>query len=352
MPLTKLELTNVRCFPSLTLDLPRQLVITGANGHGKSTIIEAISLLALTRSHRARHDGELIATGQTVATVTAQLAPRQLVRLALTTTGAGLTKQANRFGQLVPLTGIVGLIRTVLFTPEELELFTGPPRLRRRLLDGLLLQRDGASFADRLLQFHRTLRQRNRLLTSRLSLFELRRQIAAWDALYASSATEILRCRIALLAELRTATQAQLAAMQLPLELSLSYHATVPQIEQLSELLVARLERDQQLGSTSVGPHRDDLLVTVNGRPMSSASRGEQRAALVALKLAEYERLAAADPANEPIFLIDDVMSELDAERRVLIASHLATKPCLITSADPTQLPRELATLSRHELAH
>lgn len=350
MPLTHLSLQNIRCFPSLELELPRQLVITGANGHGKSTIIEAIGLLALTRSHRARHDSELIQTDQSVATVAATLGPRQVVRLALTTTGSGLTKQANRFGRLVPLTGIVGLVRAVLFTAEELDLLTGPPRLRRRLLDGLLLQRDGERFADELLTFHRTLRQRNRLLASRLSVSELRAQIAPWDALYARSARVIIEHRARLLAELREATAAQLAAMELPLALAMSYHATVPELDQLPELLVARLERDAALGSTSTGPHRDDLLLTINGRPMSSASRGEQRAVLVALKLAEYERLAVADPANEPIFLIDDVMSELDPERRAVIAAHLAARPAIITSADPAQLPSELAELPRYSL--
>ncbi len=364
MPLTHLSLTNIRCFESFDLDLPRQLVVTGPNGQGKSTLIEAISLLALTRSHRARHDGELIRTEPTpktpgvraqetpgvTATVAGTLGPRQIVRIALTATSSGLAKQANRFGRLTPLTGIVGLVRTVLFTPEELELLTGPPRLRRRLLDGLLLQRDGPPFAEQLLTFHRTLRQRNRLLATKLSLPDLQAQIAPWDTLYVAAATAIVAQRTTLLTELAAAAARQLAAMQLPLELAVSYQATVPEPERLDELLVARLERDQALGSTSIGPHRDDVVITVNGRPMTSASRGEQRAVLVALKLAEYERLAAADPTIEPIFLVDDVMSELDPDRRALIAAHLLSRPCVITTADPGALPSELAGLPRYEL--
>jgi DNA replication and repair protein RecF len=350
MSLTHLSLSNVRCFPSLELDLPRQLVVTGPNGYGKSTILEAISLLSLTRSHRARSDREVIRSPISgPAVVTGTVGPRQLLRLVLADQGGSLVKQAHRAGRAVSLSEFVGTVRTVLFTPEELELFTGPPRRRRGVLDGLLLQREGAVYAELLLTFHRSLRQRNALLNQRLTPTALRLAVAVWDELLGQTAEGIVARRETLSRELATATRERLEAMAVPLVPAFRYQTSVAP-DRFLDALSARLERDQALGSTSVGPHRDDLVVSVNGRPVTSASRGEQRSLLVAVKLAEADRLTAADPANPPLMLVDDVMSELDPDRRALVAAELLHRPCLVTSADPASLPDALRTLPRHEL--
>jgi len=348
MPLSRIELTNVRCFPDLAIDLPGQLVVVAPNGQGKSTILEAITMLALTRSHRTRSDGDVIRTDQTSATITGYLGPRQPLRIVLSRDRDRVVKQANRLGQIVPLTGLIGMIRVVTFGPEDTELMTGAPRLRRGLLDSLLLQRN-PTYSQTLLSFHRAVKQRNALLARGGSLETIRSAITVWDLLFVEAATAIIRERLALVAELEAATQRFLQTMNLPFTVTLRYQASVPDLDRFDELVAARLERDRDLGSTSIGPHRDDLAVTLNGRLVGNASRGEQRALLVALKLAEYERLAAG-ATEPPLFLVDDVFSELDADRRELVATHLADRPCIITTADAALIPTILSSLPRHTL--
>lgn len=348
MPLQRLELTNVRCFENLSIDLPRQLIVVAPNGRGKSTILEAITMLALTRSHRTRSDGELIKTNETAASITGLLGPRQPLRIVISRDRDRVVKQANRLGQIVPLTGLIGMIRVVTFGPEDTELMTGAPRLRRGILDSLLLQRN-PTYAQTLLSFHRAVKQRNALLARGGSLDAIRAAITVWDLLFIESASAIIRERQALVAELEIATQTFIGTMQLPFTVSLRYQSSVPDLDRFEDLVAARLERDRDLGSTSVGPHRDDLAVLLNGRAVANASRGEQRALLVALKLAEYERLAAGS-TEPPIFLVDDVFSELDPDRRELVATHLVDRPCVITTADKTLIPDQLSSLPIYEL--
>lgn len=351
MSLSHLELTNFRCFPTFKLDLPDQLVLVGPNGRGKSSILEAITMLALTRSPRTRSDAELIRTGEAATTIEGTLGPRQTVRLVVQSDGQRVTKQVNRFGTMTQLADLIGTVRVVTFGPEDIELFTGPPRLRRRLIDDVLLQRSGRGYAQTLITYYRALKQRNSLLAQQLTLGALRDAVTVWDLLFSEAAGVIIQARQTLAVELETATRQFLEAMELPMKLELRYQTTVPELDRLPELLTARLERDRTIGSTSVGPHRDDLQFLLNGRPMASASRGEQRAVLVALKLAEYERLAAQSaPDTQPRFLVDDVFSELDPSRRQTIAKYLAERPCIITTADQSLIPGELSSLPIHEL--
>ena len=350
MALSHLSLTDFRCFPTLELDLSDQLVIVGANGRGKSSILEAITLLALTRSPRTRSDSELIRADRETAIITGTVGPRKQVRIAVSTERERVIKRASLFGSVVPLTELVGTVQIVSFLPEDLELFTGPPKARRGLVDSLLLQRVGKQYAETLVAFHRALKQRNSLLAQRMPIDALRSTVGVWDSLLVGAATSIINQRIELSRELHETTARILAEMNVPLELELHYHSTVTDLMRFDELLTARLERDRELGSTSIGPHRDDLLLTVNGRPMVSASRGEQRAVLVALKLAEYERLAAGNADSAPIFLVDDVFSELDPVRRDIVAQRLVSRPCIITTADASTIPSTLSSLPRHEL--
>ncbi|MBI2887659.1 MAG: DNA replication/repair protein RecF [Chloroflexi bacterium] len=365
MYVSRLSLAGFRNYRALDVVLPPGLVVLqGENAQGKTNLLEALFILATSRSPRTTREGELIAwsNGQGGSAVT-QLAAMvqhasEAVRLEVTLVArpeAPKVAQPAPEGEeetlLAPARGVqkrlrvngvarravdyLGALRVVLFRPEDLELVTGPPAGRRRALDILLSQMD-RRYTRALQRYARLLVQRNSLLRRVGQGLASHDELAPWDASLAREGASILSFRLRALEALAPAA----AAFHQPLSggaesLAVSYACTLGGSSQdlmaqedlagrFMEQLRASQARDVALGQTTTGPHRDDLELRINRAPANAyGSRGQQRTVALAWKLAEAQYLRAAT-GEDPVVLLDDVLSELDAGRRrcVLEASQ------------------------------
>jgi DNA replication and repair protein RecF len=382
--LTRLALTDFRSYPSADVALgPGVTIFSGPNGEGKTNLVEAVGYVATLASHRAAHDAPLIRQGAERAIIRASVhdATRDaLVEIELNP-GRANRVRLNR----APLTrprDILGVLRTVLFAPEDLALVKGDPGERRRFLDDLLVAmapRYAAVRAD----YDRVLRQRTALLKSagpkggpkgnRQSREAVMSTLDVWDAHLARAGAELLVAREHLVAAVRPHVERAYTAVAGDRGLaSIEYRRSFePPQEAASEgashgervkgaedaLLVALAEvRDSELdrGVCLAGPHRDELELAVRGLPARGyASHGESWSLALALRLASFDLLRAG--REDPVLILDDVFAELDAGRRDRLAALVAeAEQVLVTAAVPADVPPLLTgvrfTLSGGEL--
>lgn len=315
----------------------------GPNAAGKTSLLEAIVLLAWGGSHRTSADAELVRWGSELARVEARVGPpaaagppTDTVEVALVRTGTGARKRIRVNGVPRRAAGLVGVLRTVLFAPEEMLLVTGGPALRREAVDRLAGQRSPA-YARDLTTYGRALQQRNGLLRRIREEQATRAELRFWDGALVESGAAVLTERHRLLAALAgplAAAHAEIAPDEAAAgRLTLRYHTNAPQRpgESPGDALVRRLaetaDKEVWNGTTLVGPHRDDVVFELDGRPMPQfASRGQQRTAILAFKLAEVDLLTELD-GRPPLLLLDDVFSELDPERRAHLVRRIAALP-------------------------
>jgi len=371
MHIARLELEEFRCFRSLTLDFPPVgLRLFGPNGSGKTSLIEALYLLATTRSFRTTTERHLIhresareLSLQPYARVAALLDARDAHRtaeivLSLDPSTMTITKRYRRDGRPVRAMDFVGTVRVVLFSPEDIELVTGSPSLRRRYLDVVLSTID-PTYLRALAQYTRILEQRNSLLKQlankdRRTIDE---ELAFWDEQLVTFGSYLIVARYRFLANWSQYVRDRFRDLSTRGQsLTTRYHCTVPLPaivqEELTEkplpaaqamLSLAYREALEQLrtdelrrGSTLLGPHRDDLIWLLDDEPLVAfGSRGLQRLAVLAGKLAEITSIQHAT-GDWPILLLDDVLSELDSSHRARLSATLATFPAqqIITAAD------------------
>ncbi|MCH7718344.1 MAG: DNA replication/repair protein RecF [Chloroflexi bacterium] len=370
-----LSLTNFRNYrrQEMTLGQGPSLLL-GDNAQGKSNLVEALFLLATTRSERAQTDGELIhwdALGdpQPVARVTAQVerreGPLQLeVIVAARAQGPDAATARTRGRVLASkrlrVNGVarrqqdmVGQLTAVLFTTRDLELIDGAPSERRRFLDVTLSQLDPA-YLQALQRYGKVITQRNALLRRIQDGAASPDELTFWDGELARDGGALLQQRsvaVAALAEHAREAHRRLSGGQE--ELTVTYQ---PRLEgwdgspsgaqpeaALQEALAAGRRRDIAAGVTLTGPHRDDLTFALNGVAAASfASRGQQRTAALALRLAEA-RFMAERKGDLPVVLLDDVLSELDENRRHAVLASLGEwDQLIITSADADRFGEEI----------
>jgi DNA replication and repair protein RecF len=384
MHVTHLSLTNFRNYGRLELPLPTgPILLHGNNAQGKTNLLEALYYLATTRSpHTAQDDelinwtasqsGEPVIVGRLVVQVTSAEGERHIEMRLIKEQQGGYNGQSsfrrealvNR--RKVRLMDLLGNLRVVMFLPEDMGLITGSPAARRRYVDITLCQIDPV-YCQTLSQYNKVLEQRNALLrrlaegaSSRdlLPIFS-EKLVNLGSQIFARRArffTELARESQRIHYEALTAGRESIRLSYLPrLRGDLSnrqgdtealvglYQWLQEQqgnVDQIAADYTAALEmaRPAELArtSTSVGPHRDDWLIQVNGRDLSSfGSRGQQRSALLALKLAEIQWMA--DRAGEtPILLLDEVVAELDDRRRELLLHYVQqASQSLLTATDP-----------------
>lgn len=236
-------------------------------------------------------------------------------------------------------------LRTVLFAPEEMLLVIGQPALRRSTLDQLAAPHD-PMYLSQIATYTRALVQRNSLLRSIREGEADRAQLRYWDEPFLTSGAAIVASRLRLLellAEPLAAAHREIAPAEGPLTLSYATNAPLSPGESPGDALTRRLaetaDKEAWNGTTLVGPHRDDLIFGIDGRDLTSfASRGQQRTAILALKLAELDLLTILD-GRPPLLLLDDVFSELDPLRRGHLVRRIAELPqALITTTAPEDL--------------
>lgn len=379
MIVSHLSLSDFRNYESAEVELgPGPNLFVGSNGQGKTNLVESIGYLSTLASHRVSADQALIRQGAELAIVRARLehADRQvLVELQLNRSGANRA-QVNRVA--VKPRELPRYITSVLFAPEDLALVRGEPAGRRRFLDQLLVQLI-PRFAGVISDYERVLRQRNTLLKSargarvadgRLSTLEL------WDERLAALGSEIILGRQELVDRLRPHVAAAYASIagdehRAELAFQLSIRGARPdeelaiavetgrapeqtEIVDLFRSALARMRRDElDRGVTLIGPHRDDLLLVLNGLPARGyASHGESWSFALSLKLASAAVLRAESPVGDPVVILDDVFAELDEGRRAKLASAIGDyEQVLITAAVFDDVPAPLAARTVHILA-
>ncbi|MDR1619485.1 MAG: DNA replication/repair protein RecF [Clostridiales bacterium] len=343
MHIARIRLQNFRSYQSLDFQpAPNLCVLAGENAAGKTNILESLFLCALGRSHRTRHDGELIRYGEARARVGLALQGR---------TGAheiacDLFREGRRALRIdgMPLTRsgeLLGHLRVVMFSPEDLRLIKQGPSERRRFMDMELSQLNPAYYY-RLQQYNLALKQRNALLRDGLSTAGA---LDPWDTQLAQLGAAIMRERHAFMGRIAV------MAAQLHNELAgdketlrVNYEPSTPLDEekaQAAALLKALREnaiRDKERGGTSHGPHRDDVSILVNGMDARAfGSQGQQRTAALSLKLSELT-LTRELGGESPVLLLDDVLSELDGHRQHMLASAMRGCQTFLTCTRPEGL--------------
>lgn len=369
MIVTHLTLTDFRNYEALDVDLhPGPNLFVGSNGQGKTNLVEALGYLSTLGSHRVSVDHAMIRQGQDAAIVRARLSHAEreiLAEVQINRTGANRA-QINR--SAIKTRELPRFFSSVLFAPEDLALVRGDPSGRRRFMDELLILRTprmSAVIAD----YERVLKQRNTLLkTSRNARGDLS-TLDIWDDRLVALGTEIVVVRGALVDDLSpevTAAYTAIAgsdhAARLSNRLSIFSSSSDEEIEDASatrsgaleaavvaegfRAALARLRRAElDRGITLAGPHRDDLVLELNGLPARGyASHGESWSFALALKLASAAVLRREASAGDPVLILDDVFAELDESRRGRLAQAVGDfEQVLITAAVFDDVPEELA---------
>ncbi len=363
MHVAHLSLVDFRSYESLELPLePGVTALIGPNGQGKTNLVEAVGYVASLSSHRVSADAPLVRAGRPRAVVRAQLvrADRTLLVELEIVPGAANRARINRAPRRPR--EVLGLLRTVLFAPEDLSLVKGDPDGRRRFLDDLLVART-PRFAGVRADLDRVLRQRNALLKSAGASIRAGRgdvrTLDVWDTHLAELGAELLWARLELVrvltplvAEAYRQVSAAGTAAGLTYRSSLGEDVTADDPPG-RELLVARMlealarvrSTELERGISLVGPHRDDLLLALGELPAKGyASHGESWSLALALRLASYELLRAdEDSDGEPVLVLDDVFAELDTTRRERLAGLVADAgQVLVTAAVPADVPDRL----------
>lgn len=306
----EVKLENFRGFENAQFHFAPLTVITGNNGAGKTSIIEAIYLLSLTTSWRTEKDTEVIKWGAPFTRVVSQ-------ETELVIQSSPYLKRIKVDGISKRATQVIGLMPTILFQPDDVQLLYGAPAYRRQYLDRVISQ-TAPQYTQAILQLGKVLKQRNRLLKDICEGVASADQLAFWD-LQLSEVQEIIQHHRRLFVQAVHERIPEVFKGMVPseLEVRLAYHES-PHGHAHSFLEHLQMNRMKEIaaGNSLYGPHREDFELFWGEHPVAeSMSRGQSRALLVAFKIAELEYVTE-HTGIKPILLLDDIFSELDAERR------------------------------------
>ncbi len=335
MPVDHLSIRGFRSYRELEVDfLGGPQVVVGHNAAGKTNLLEAMVVLSQGNSHRTTTDQELITWGEPMARLDATVTTGR-IEVVLLAVGSmpGARKRVKVNGVPRRTSALSGALRAVVFAPEDMQLVVGSPSLRRLSLDTLVAQHIGPAAAA-MSTYARALTQRNNLLRRIREETASRDELPYWDGVVVAEGGRILRWRAETLAAL-AAPLADAHAGTAPgeglLTLRTVSNAAAAPGEQPEDALRRRLaetaEKEIWNGATLVGPHRDDMAFDLDGRELSGfASRGQQRTAILAYKLAQLDLLTQVD-GRPPLLLLDDVFSELDPQRRGHLVRRIGGLP-------------------------
>jgi DNA replication and repair protein RecF len=358
-----LSLHDFRSYATAEVALePGVTSFIGRNGQGKTNLVEAIDYLSRLSSHRVATDAPLVRHGAEQAVVRAAVVKEGRTAVLEVELNPGRANRARVNKSALPRTrDLVGLVRTVIFSPEDLTLVKGDPSDRRRFLDDLVVLRT-PRLAGARADYDRVLKQRNSLLkTAGLARGSARDAalgtLAVWDEQLARHGAELLEARLALVDDLRPyvgkayETVARGASRD---DAEIEYKSSVPLERPLDAAILAEVERRRKdeldRGISLVGPHRDELLLWLGHGTEDKTSRlpvkgyashGESWSFALALRLASYDLLRS--DGDDPILILDDVFAELDSERRAQLADLVAgAEQVLVTAAVPEDVPAAL----------
>ncbi len=342
MLLKKLKLTDFRNYSEFEEDFKElKIIIIGQNAQGKSNILEAINLLATSKSERAERDSDLIHWGKDFALIFADIERKDgSSKIALQINSSGRRKlKINDVAKKAPQADLLGNFFAVMFSCDDLYLIKGSPSIRRSWLDSVLFQLD-SKYHRSLHDYQKSISQKNALLKSGrenpIARKELKIQTEIWNEQIINSGTEIIYTRLEFLKEISPYSSELLKNISMRTEdLGLKYLCTINKNEMeipnektnIKSLFKASLENSFEeecaRGQSVIGPHRDDLQFQLNGREARSfASQGQQRSIILSLKLGEVQVIEKRK--NEmPVLLLDDVFAELDEKRQDFLLHNL-----------------------------
>ena len=343
MLIEELKLKNFRNYSELTLHPhPGVNLFSGRNGSGKTNLLEAVHYCALGRSHRISNDANAVKNGEAFALssvnirnslgqreITVRFHPDETQKKSILLDGKKIAKFSD----------MMGCLRCVIFSPEDLGLIKEGPSLRRRYLDMMISQINRGYFIA-LQQYRICMDQRNALIRNlRSNSYADTSMLSAFEETMAAPAAVIIRERrriVSLLSESARETYQRVSDTDEVFRLV--YHSSVKEETEIEEILCRLFrenrEDDIRMGFTSVGPHRDDLILTLNKNQMKQfASQGQIRTAALSMKLSQMQILRDQS-GEEPVLLLDDVMSELDRKRRACLIREISSFQTFITCTD------------------
>lgn len=360
-----LRLEDYRSYASVDIELtPGITAFVGQNGQGKTNLVEAIAYASILGSHRVSSDAPLVRAGadRAVVGVTVARDDRSVLLEVEINPGKSNRARINR-AAATRARDILGILTTVVFAPEDLALVKGDPSDRRRFLDDLMVQRTPRMQGVKA-DYEKILKQRNALLKSAQgrrggSQDYLDSTLEVWNAQLATAAAQIIGARLSLLqvlsAPLQQAYDLIAGGADAPSspDVRVEYSSTIAAegvqltsdddlVEHVLTALEHRRREELDRGVTLVGPHRDDLAITLGDLPAKGyASHGESWSIALALRLAGFEVLCAE--GREPVLILDDVFAELDSARRRRLTERVAgCEQVLITAAVSEDIPAEL----------
>jgi DNA replication and repair protein RecF len=361
-----LSLVDFRSYAELELPLEAGVTaFVGQNGQGKTNLVEAIGYLASLSSHRVAADQALVRAGAERAIIRAKVTREERTALLEVEINPGRANRARINSSPLPKPReLLGVLRTVLFAPEDLALVKGDPSDRRRFLDELLHLRTPRLAGVRA-DYDRILKQRNALLKSSGAARRSGRggendlsTLEVWDEHLVSTGAELVAARLALVRELQPlVAQSYSSVAPSGGDATMAYRSTLGEtlphesdragLEASMRLALEEVRRQElDRGISLVGPHRDELVLTLQGLPAKGyASHGESWSFALALRLASYDLLRSEEsPGAEPVLVLDDVFAELDVSRRERLAALVAGgEQVLVTAAVPEDVPALLA---------
>ena len=358
MQCKRIEVENFRNITHASVEFSPQVnLLLGDNAQGKTNLLEAIALQAIGKSFRGAKDAELIRFGQTQARVTLDYADDVRDMRLVTVLEAGKRRKTEQNGLPVRRASeLVGGLRVVLFCPEHLSIIKSGPELRRNFLDVAISQLK-PMYLTSLQRYNKILKERNRLLKNAAedasAMKTLRDTIDIWSAQLAHEGAIIARYRVWYVQQVNAAAREVFADMtgggEIPeMTYDGSCHMERPEdyldaaaVEQ-SLLRLLTTSHDREIGATYTlwGPHKDDIAITLNGVcARVYASQGQQRSLALAMKLAEGE-ISRKLCGDYPVFLFDDVQSELDSKRRDYLVNKIRDKQVILTTCEPSEMQR------------
>jgi DNA replication and repair protein RecF len=329
MFLQSLQLRHFRNYQEQYIEFTApKTILLGNNAQGKSNLLEAVELLATLRSHRMARDKELVQESEAISQIKAVLKRENGISDLTLTLRRNGRRTVNLNGEnLHKQTDFLGVLNAVEFSSLDLDLVRGSPEVRRHWLDTLLVQLEPV-YAYILQQYHLVLRQRNAFLKRHLEALDLasiQTELSIWDAQLATTGTRVIRRRdraIQRLAPIASKWHANISGSTEVLQVR--YAPNVPleetQAEQVQQAFLDKIQQraiaELHQGTTLVGPHRDEVELTINQTPARQyGSQGQQRTLVLALKLAELQLIEEV-VGEPPLLLLDDVLAELDPSRQ------------------------------------
>jgi DNA replication and repair protein RecF len=324
--LNRLQLRHFRNYRAqeIIFSAPKTILL-GDNAQGKSNLLEAVELLSTLKSHRVSRDRDLVLAGETESKISAQLQRKHgSIDLALTIKDKGRRIATVNRENLKRQLDFLGLLNAVEFSALDLDLVRGSPETRRHWIDALLFQIEPV-YAHILHEYQRVLKQRNSLLKQAEERTLDPAELDAWNHQLIITGTKVIRRRARIIDRLAPIANIWHTKISKDTEqLTITYKPNITALENTPESIYqAFIDRlhlrrvaEQSLGNTLVGPHRDEIELTINDTPAKSyGSQGQQRTLVLALKLAELE-LIEQIVGEPPLLLLDDVLAELDLTRQ------------------------------------